>query len=94
MHLPTSLREGVIAWVPEARDWADSLPALLAHACFSEPRSALAPAQLLDRLAAELALDPERVRLWTLARAVEGVLWCYEWDEEAPEDLALALALV
>ena len=30
-------------------------------------------------------LDPERIRLWTFARAVENVLWCYESGEGAAE---------
>ena len=60
----------------------------------TEPRSALTPVALLDRLAAGLALDPERVRLWMFARAVENVLWCYESGEAADDDAALAAALV
>ena len=49
---------------------------------------------MVDRLAAELSLDAERIRLWTFARAVENVLWCYESGEAADDDLALAAALV
>jgi streptomycin 6-kinase len=60
----------------------------------SDPRHGLPAAALLDRLSAELGLDPERVRLWSLARAVENVLWCYESGEVADDDLALAAALV
>jgi streptomycin 6-kinase len=67
---------------------------LLYDLLYSEPRSPLTPAAMLDRLAVELALDPERIRLWAFARAVENVLWCYESGEAADDDLALAVALV
>jgi streptomycin 6-kinase len=67
---------------------------LLYDLLYSEPRSALSPAGLLDRLAAELTLASERIRLWTFARAVENVLWCLESGEEAADDLALAEALL
>jgi streptomycin 6-kinase len=66
---------------------------LLYDLLFTDPRSAASPVALLERLAAELSLEPERVRLWTMARAVENVLWCYEAGEEAADDLALATAL-
>jgi streptomycin 6-kinase len=58
------------------------------------PRHSLPAEALLERLSAELALDPERVRLWSFARAVENVLWCCESGEAADEDLALATALL
>jgi streptomycin 6-kinase len=58
-----------------------------------EPRSPLSPADLLDRLALELALEPERIRLWTLARAIENALWSYESGESPTGDLELARAL-
>jgi len=67
---------------------------LLYDLLYAEPRSALTPAAMVDRLAAELSLDAERIRLWTFARAVENVLWCYESGEAADDDLALAAALV
>ncbi|MDX6597959.1 MAG: streptomycin 6-kinase [Gaiellales bacterium] len=67
---------------------------LLYDLLHSEPRHALPAAALLDRLSAALALDAERVRLWSFARAVENVLWCYESGEAADEDLALATALL
>jgi streptomycin 6-kinase len=66
---------------------------LLHDLLYAEPRSALPPAELLGRVAVELSLEPERVRLWTMARAVENALWCYEAGEEAADDLALAAAL-
>jgi hypothetical protein len=77
MTLPRSLREGVIAWMPD-----------------QEPRSALELGDLLGQLSRELSLEPERIRLWTLARAVETALWCYEIGEDAADDLALAAALI
>jgi streptomycin 6-kinase len=58
-----------------------------------EPRCGLEVGDLLERLSAELSLEPERIRLWTLARAVENALWCYEIGEDAADDLALAAAL-
>lgn len=67
---------------------------LLYDLLYRGPRSALPPAGLLDRLATELSLDPERVRLWTLARAVENALWGYESGEQPSDDLALAAALL
>jgi streptomycin 6-kinase len=67
---------------------------LLRDLLYREPRIALPVPDLLERLAAELALDGERVRLWTLARAVENALWCYEIDEDPADDLALASALL
>jgi streptomycin 6-kinase len=67
---------------------------LLRDLLYRDPRVALPVAGLLERLALELALDAERVRLWTLARAVENALWCYEIDEDAADDLALATALL
>jgi streptomycin 6-kinase len=67
---------------------------LLYDLLYREPRSALPAAGLLDRLAAELSLDPERVRLWTLARAVENALWGYESGEADGDDVALASALM
>jgi streptomycin 6-kinase len=66
---------------------------LLHDLLYAEPRSPLAPMALLEQLATRLALDPERVRLWSLARAIENVLWCYESGEAADDDLALAVAL-
>src|ERR1700712_554460 len=33
VRIPESLRVGVIAWQDDGPDWADSLPALAAHAC-------------------------------------------------------------
>jgi streptomycin 6-kinase len=66
---------------------------LLYDLLHSEPRHPLPAAELLVRLAADLALDAERVRLWSFARAVENVLWCYESGEAADDDLALARAL-
>jgi streptomycin 6-kinase len=66
---------------------------LLYDLLYSEPRHPLAAAELLARLARELSLDAERVRLWSFARAVENVVWCYESDEAADDDLALAVAL-
>jgi streptomycin 6-kinase len=67
---------------------------LLYDLLYSEPRSRLTAAALIDRLARELSLEAERIRLWTLARAVENVVWCYESGEAADDDLALAAALV
>ncbi len=66
---------------------------LLYDLLFTDPRSPLSPADLLGELAAALSLEPERIRLWTMARAVENALWCYEAGEEAADDLALATAL-
>jgi streptomycin 6-kinase len=65
---------------------------LLYNLLFLEPRSPLAPAELLDRLAAELAVEPERIRLWTVSRAFENALWCYETGQSASDDVALAVA--
>jgi streptomycin 6-kinase len=65
---------------------------LLYNLLYCEPQSLLPPAELLDRLAAELGLEPERIRLWTVSRAFENALWCYETDQEATGDLALAVA--
>jgi streptomycin 6-kinase len=59
-----------------------------------EPRSGLEAGDLLQQLSTELSLEPERIRLWTLARAVENALWCYEIGEDAADDLALAAALI
>jgi len=59
-----------------------------------EPRSPLGLGELVDALCAGLSLEPERIRLWTFARAVQNALWCYEIGEDAAEDLALAAALV
>jgi streptomycin 6-kinase len=67
---------------------------LLYDLLHSEPRHSLPAVALLDRLSAELALDAERVRLWSFARAVENVVWCYESGEAADDDLALARALL
>ena len=67
---------------------------LLRDLLYRAPRIALPVPDLLERLAAELELDPERVRLWTLARAVENALWCYEIDDDATDDLVLAAALL
>jgi streptomycin 6-kinase len=66
---------------------------LLYDLLHTEPRSPLPVMGLLGRLAGEFSLEPERIRLWTLARAVENVLWCYESGEPATDDLALASAL-
>ncbi|HET6174652.1 MAG TPA: aminoglycoside phosphotransferase family protein [Gaiellales bacterium] len=66
---------------------------LLYDLLYREPRSPFPAQELLDRLAGELSLDPERIRLWTFARAVENVLWCYDMREDATDDLALAFAL-
>jgi streptomycin 6-kinase len=66
---------------------------LLYDLLYAEPRHRLAAAELLDRLARALSLEAERVRLWSFARAVENVVWCYESDEAADDDLALAAAL-
>jgi streptomycin 6-kinase len=66
---------------------------LLYDLLYAEPRHRLAAAELLDRLARALSLEAERVRLWSFARAVENVLWCYESGEAADDDLALAAAL-
>ena len=66
---------------------------LLYDLLHSEPRHPLRAADLLARLAGDLSLDAERVRLWSFARAVENVLWCYESGEAADDDLALARAL-
>jgi len=66
---------------------------LLYDLLHSEPRHPLPAAALLARLAADLSLDAERVRLWSFARAVENVLWCYGSGEAADDDLALAKAL-
>ena len=66
---------------------------LLYDLLYREPRSALAPAVLLDRLASELSLDAERLRLWTFALAVENALWSYKSGEPPCDDLALAEAL-
>jgi streptomycin 6-kinase len=67
---------------------------LLYDLVHSEPRHALPAAVLLDELSRALALDAERVRLWSFARAVENVLWCCESGEAAGDDLALAKALL
>jgi streptomycin 6-kinase len=66
---------------------------LLSDLLHTEPRSPHDAPALLDRLAGALALDAERVRLWSFARAVENVAWCYESGEAADQDLALATAL-
>ncbi len=66
---------------------------LLYDLLYREPRSALAPAALLDRLASELSLEPERLRLWTFALAVENALWCFSSGQSPDDDLALAKAL-
>ena len=42
-------------------------------------------AGLVDRLAAELDLDRERVRGWALVRSVENALWCLDDDPEGAE---------
>lgn len=48
---------------------------------------------LVARLAAELELDPERIRRWALVRSVENALWCLQ-DGDAPEwDVAVAAEL-
>jgi streptomycin 6-kinase len=67
---------------------------LLYNLLYHEPRSRLPPAELLDRLAAELALEPERIRLWTVSRAFENALWCYETGQGADDDLALVAACI
>jgi streptomycin 6-kinase len=59
-----------------------------------EPRSGLGAGDLLEQLSSELSLEPERIRLWTVARAVENALWGYEIGEDAADDLALAAALI
>ena len=66
---------------------------LLYDLLYSEPRSPHDPAELVARLARELSLDAGRVRLWSFARAVENVVWCYESGEAADQDIALATAL-
>ena len=66
---------------------------LLYDLLYREPRSALAPAALLDRLASELSLEPERLRLWTFALAVENALWSFSSGQSPDDDLALAKAL-
>ena len=65
---------------------------LLYNLLFCDPRSPLTPAGLLDRLAAELAVESERIRLWTVSRAFENALWCYETGQSSSDDLALAVA--
>jgi streptomycin 6-kinase len=67
---------------------------LLYDLLYREPRSPLDPIALLDRLASELSLEAERVRLWTLARAVENALWSFDSGEPPGDDLALAEALM
>ena len=67
---------------------------LLNDLLHQEPRSPLELGNLLERLAGELSLDPERIRLWTLARAVEDGLWRYEIGDDAAEVLELAAALI
>jgi streptomycin 6-kinase len=67
---------------------------LLRDLLVSEPRSAYGAVGLLDRLAAALSLDAERIRLWTIARSVDNALWSYEVGEQADVDLALAAALL
>src|SRR6266545_2973622 len=54
--------------------------------------------QLVDRLAAELDLDAERVSAWALVRSVDDVLWGLEtygsdvdWDLECARVLARSL---
>src|SRR6185503_1223044 len=66
---------------------------LLNDLLHQEPRSPRELDDLLERLTAELSLDPERVRLWTLARAVEEALWRYEIGDDAAEVVELAAAL-
>ena len=66
---------------------------LLRDLTHSEPRSPLPPGRLVERLAAELSLEVERIRLWALARSVQNALWCYESGEDAGIDLALVAAL-
>jgi streptomycin 6-kinase len=66
---------------------------LLYDLLHSQPSSALPARALLERLAAELSLERERIRLWTFARAVENALWCLDMGEAADDDLALAAAL-
>ena len=66
---------------------------LLYDLLYREPRSALAPVALLDRLASELSLDAERLRLWTFALAIENALWNFSSGQPPGDDLALARAL-
>jgi len=50
--------------------------------------------QLVDRLAAELDLDAERVRAWALVRSVDDVLWGLEtFGSDIEWDLACARVL-
>jgi streptomycin 6-kinase len=67
---------------------------LLRDLLVSEPRSAHGADGLLDRLAAALSLDAERIRLWTIARSIDNALWSCEVGEDARVDLALAAALL
>lgn len=97
-HRGNVLRAHRAAWLaidpkPLAGEPAFDARWLLHDLLFAEPRMGLPAAALVERLAGELALEPERIRLWTLARAVENVLWCNEAGEAADDDLALARAL-
>ncbi len=78
---------------PLAGERAFDVHWLLRDLLCTEPRAGRSPGALLDRLAEELAVDAERIRLWSLARAVENALWCNESGEAADDDLALARAL-
>jgi len=50
--------------------------------------------QLVDRLAAELDLDAERVRAWALVRSVDDVLWGLEiYGSDVDWDLECAIVL-
>jgi streptomycin 6-kinase len=61
---------------------------------YQEPCCGLEVGVLLEQLSTELSLEAERIRLWTLARAVQNALWCYEIGEDAADDVALAAALL
>jgi streptomycin 6-kinase len=49
-------------------------------------------AGLVERLARELDLGPDRVRGWALVRSVENALWCLEDDPDGAEERAWAAA--
>lgn len=50
-------------------------------------------ARLISVLARDLELDPDRIRAWAFARAVENVLWALEYGFPAGADLRQAEAL-
>ncbi len=49
--------------------------------------------RLAARIGAGLGVDPDRVRTWTLARAVENVFWQLDDGDDPTEYLVLAAAL-